>query len=289
MKKIVILGCENSHANTFLNLIAKTEKFADVKVLGVYSDDVNASQKLNEKYGVAVMDNYDQFVGQVDGVVVTARHGDNHYKYAKPYIQSGVSFFIDKPVTISEEEAIEMMEKCKEVGAKVTGGSCLKYAGFIKELANDVASEIDGKTLGGAMRGPVQMENAYGGFYFYAQHLVEMITTPFGLYPRSITAFKTGNNVNAIFHYEGFDVSGLFVDKIYTYYGSRYAEQGNKAQTFEFGEDCFFTEFDEFYNLLDGGEQKMSYEDFIAPVFILNAIDRAVQSGKDEIVKTVEL
>ena len=81
MKKVVILGCENSHADTFLKLI-QTGNYPEIEVVGVYSDDRAAAEKLNSAFGVAVMDRYDQAVGQVDGVMVTARHGDNHLKYA---------------------------------------------------------------------------------------------------------------------------------------------------------------------------------------------------------------
>ena len=45
---------------------------------------------------------------------------------------------------------------------------------------------------------------------------------------------------------------------------------------------CFKIEFDEFYSLLSGGEQKMSYDDFIAPVFVMNAVYRSIASGKEE-------
>lgn len=285
MKKIVILGCENSHANTFLSYIKNNPKYKDVEVLGVYSHERPASEKLNEKFGVKVMENYDEFVGQVDGIIVTARHGDNHYKYAKPYIAKGMTMFIDKPVTISEEEAVEFMKLCKENGVKVTGGSCLKYAGFIKELAEDVKNDFEGKTLGGAVRGPVQLVNPHGGFYFYAQHLAEMVTTPFGNYPKSVHAFQNDKLVNAVFHYENFDVTGLFVDGNYKYYASRFSEEGAKGGMFELTDDCFLTEFDTFYEIMSGKEQKVSYKDFIAPVFILNAIERAVISGKEEFIK----
>ena len=43
MKKIAILGCENSHANNFLTLIRDKEEYADIEVVGVYSDDPSAS------------------------------------------------------------------------------------------------------------------------------------------------------------------------------------------------------------------------------------------------------
>ena len=105
MYRIAILGCENSHANTFLNYVIGTKEiektYTDIDVVGVYSDDRAAAEKLQEAYGVYVMENYDEFVGKVDGIIVTARHGDNHLKYARPYLESGVSMFIDKPITVS--------------------------------------------------------------------------------------------------------------------------------------------------------------------------------------------
>ena len=55
MYKIAILGCENSHANAFLDLIIKDKVYTDIEVLGVYSDDIEAANKLKDEYGVEVM------------------------------------------------------------------------------------------------------------------------------------------------------------------------------------------------------------------------------------------
>ena len=72
MKKIVILGCENSHANTFLGYLRDMEEYRDVEVVGVYSIDREAAEKLHDTFGVKVMDTAEEAVGQVDGVVITA-------------------------------------------------------------------------------------------------------------------------------------------------------------------------------------------------------------------------
>ena len=95
MKKIAILGCENSHANTFLKFIKENKKFSDIEVIGVYSKDREASEKLRETFGVAILDDYTDAVGKIDGLVITARHGDDHYKYAKPYIFNFINYFSD--------------------------------------------------------------------------------------------------------------------------------------------------------------------------------------------------
>ena len=84
-KKVVILGCENSHADLFLQFMQKHPvRYQDIEVVGVYTDEIEEAKKLNEKYGVYVMSSYDEMVGKVDGVINTARLGSNHYKYCQP-------------------------------------------------------------------------------------------------------------------------------------------------------------------------------------------------------------
>lgn len=281
MKKVVILGCENSHADAFLNLIYNTDNFSGIEIIGVYSDEVETAERLHEKYGVPVMQAYDEFVGKVDGVIVTARHGGNHYKYAKPYIKSGVPMFIDKPITVTEEDAAAFMAELENTGVCVCGGSCCKYDPFVQELKRTVQSEE--KTAGGFVRAPISRKNAYGDFYFYTQHLVEVLLEIFGYAPKTVLAVENEVGVSMIFRFENFDVNGLYVDKNGVYYaswqGEKEVKSGNYLTDFAY---CTQKEFEEYYRLLNGGEQAISYQDFFKPVFVLNAIERAINSGKEE-------
>ena len=282
MKRIAILGCENSHANSFLTFIKEREEFRDVEVVGVYSNEIEAAEKLNADFGVPVMQDYADAVGKIDGLVITARHGDNHYPYAKPYIDSGIPMFIDKPITINEEEAVTFMRELRTKNVRISGGSSLKQDVLVKRLKQEAEQEVDGATIGGYVRAPYQSQSVYGGFYFYAQHLVEMVCEIFGRYPLSVMAKQNGKQLHVLFHYEDYDCVGVFCDKNKLYYASRMAETGTSSFDITLTKDVFYEEFKEFYGLLSGDEQKISYEDFISPVFIMNAIERAVQSGKEE-------
>ena len=284
MKRIAILGCENSHANNFLKYIKEKPEFADVEVVGVYSNEKEPPEKLNKEFGVPIMNDYADAVGKIDGLVITARHGDNHYKYAKPYIESGIPMFIDKPITVNEDEAIKFMRELRQNGVKISGGSSLKHADVIYDLKAKAESEEGGKTLGGSVRAPLSSDSPYGGFYFYAQHLVEMLCEVFGRYPRSVVAYKAGDTKTVVFRYDGYDVTGLYTDTSWQYYAVRYAEKEDQGGKVELT-NAFYREFDEFYKLLSGEEQKISYDDFISPVFIMNAIERSLISGKEEAVK----
>lgn len=289
MKRIAILGCENSHANAFLKFIKEKQEFSDVSVVGVYSDQREAAEKLNEQFGVPVMDDYAQAVGQIDGLMITARHGDNHYKYARPYIESGIPMFIDKPITTDEQEAVLFMKQLWQYGVRISGGSSLKQDVFVRQLKQNAQNDIGGSTIGGFVRAPYQSENAYGGFYFYAQHLVEMICEIFGRYPLSVMAWQNQKQMHVLFHYDAYDCVGLFCDNNYVYYASRMAESDVQSFVIPSSEDWFYEEFKEFYGLLSGKNQTIGYDEFISPVFIMNAIERSLKSGKQEPVGKIEL
>lgn len=293
MKKIVILGCENSHADAFLNNIkTKKDEFADVEVIGVYSHEREAAEKLNQKFGVPVMENYADGVGKVDGVIITARHGDKHYEYAKPYLDSGVPLFVDKPVTIREDEAVEFMRELKERGTKVCGGSSLRQAFQIQELKIAEQEQVGGRTVGGSVRAPLSSVNDHGGFFFYSQHLVEMVLEPFGRYPKAVqVSIDDKKNRTVQFFYGDFTVTGLYTEGGNEYFAARYAlnsSQGGYIHAIGLN-SWYYAEFKEFVEILRGKDQPMSYSDFIAPVFVLNAIDRASASGKVEPINYVEV
>ena len=284
MKKIAILGCENSHANSFLDFIYNTNDYPDIEVIGVYSNEPAAAKALNEKFGVAVLENYTDAVGKVDGLIVTARHGDLHYEYAKPYIESGIPMFIDKPITIKESDAIEFMKTLKAKGVKVSGGSSLKHDVGVRMLKKESEESADGKTLGGFVRAPLDAASVYGGFYFYAPHLVEVVSEIFGRYPESVKAVRCADVTSVKFNYDGYSVDGMFVEHNYVYYAARYAEKSVKGVNPESTPEhnWFKCEFDEFYAMLSGDDAPVSYEDLISSVFVMNAIERSLASGEEE-------
>ena len=83
----------------------------------------------------------------------------------------------------------------------------------------------------------------------------------------------------------------MFVDNNYVYYACRFAEKSVKGMDLVSTDkhNWFRSEFDEFYSLLHGGESPVSYGDFISSVFVMNAIVRSLESGKEEKVNTYEV
>ena len=140
------------------------------------------------------------------------------------------------------------------------------------------------KVTGGTCICPISPEAKYGGFWFYSQHLVELMITVFGKNIKSVTAYFPDENkkrLSCIFNYGEFDVLGLY-NASQMYYanivgeGLKFFEArcDNVAYTFE-------RELDEFVQTAKSGVMEQSYEDLIYPVRVLDAIERSYKTKKE--------
>ena len=199
--------------------------------------------------------------------------------------------FIDKPITVNEGEALKLARECKAAGVKLTGGSTCVHDERVQALKTEHDNNKDGKTISGFIRCPINLKNNYGDFFFYSEHLVGIMSTIFGYYPESVKAYKNAEYITVVFRYKDYDVTGLYVDKNNLYYAMRIAENAVHGEELPINEfnPCFKAEFNSFYGLLRGEKQRVSYEDFIAPVFVLNAIQRSLDSGNEEKINKFEV
>ena len=138
------------------------------------------------------------------------------------------------------------------------------------------------------MYAPMQFGSKYSGFPFYAQHLIQMVLTVFGNDVKSLHAFKSADVINCVFHYPNFNVTADFVENRYEYFASISRKEDVIGSVFTLG-SAFLAEFMEFHELLHGAPSPVTYGEFIIPVFIINAIERAIVSGKEEEIGASEI
>ena len=196
--------------------------------------------------------------------------------------------FIDKPITHSEEDAGEFMAELKANKVPVCGGTKVVFSEGIKTLKESLKKDEYGKILGGFIRMPVNKCNTYGNFHFYSQHGVQCMMEVFGMNPRSVQVFEKGITYTCVVRYDEFDVVLFFAEDSSVYYhGIDYAKKF-LGETISLA-GCTEKVFMEFYKLLETRNQKTSYEEIFAPVYVINAIDRAIKSGKEEPIVKYEV
>ena len=278
MYRIGIIGSENSHAMAFSEIFNLSGAYSDIKVTAVWGEDQEASQNIHDKCGVAIM-KPEAMLPNVDAVMVTSRNGKLHPGYVRPFIEAGKPAFIDKPIANDAREADEVMDLAQRKGIPLTGGSSLKLVDgtlAAKAFAQDQADK--GELIGGYVFAPVSMVNEYGGFYFYASHLVEIALTVFGYTPLSATAFRGSSGVSAILEYAVFNVSLQFTDSVYNYGSVVLGKSGCDMRQITLA-NAYDREVAHFAEMLKTGRMPQPYSELAMPVHVLGAIEKAYTTG----------
>lgn len=287
MIKIAILGIENSHAWSFASALAPKEgekHYPDFELIGFYGESGREDVERGKARLADVCsctryaDHYDDFLGEADAVMVTARHGGDHLKYARKYLEAGIPVWLDKPITASIEDFVEVARLVKQYGSTVTGGSTLYYTSGIAE-AKKFMQENPDFAIGGAVSAPVNMVNDYGNFWFYTQHLAEMMLSVFGTDVKSVIAVKNADSVSAIYKYEKFTVNAFYGgDYAVTIYGK---EQKFFSPAIDLGGAKYDAELVPFLDAIKTGKVDRTLDYLKYPVALIDATIRSYTEGKE--------
>lgn len=292
MYRIGILGTENSHALAFAQILNGfhpdfQNQYEDFQVVAVGGIDPEASRNIAEKCCIkTIVAKPEDMVGLVDAVMITARDGKYHAPYAMPFIEAGLPAFIDKPFTSNPEEALHLAKFAKEHGVMLVGGSSVKLTDAVLSLRAKVQSA--GTVVGGDITSPVSLANDYGNFWFYASHLAECCLTVFGMNPEWLWANRTNQGVTVVVHYKDFDVTNHYIENVYDYSGTVITNEGITHLPILL-DNIYPRECECFANMLRHGIMSHSYEELVAPVFLMDAIEKSFTTGTKQYISSFVL
>lgn len=286
MFRIGILGSDNSHALAFSKLTnIKDEKtkeylYPDMRVTVIFGLDKEQTEKVAREGKIEyIVNSPEEMMDKVDAVMVVFRHGDLHAKYAFPFIEAGIPTWIDKPFTIKNADAKQLIDAAYKNNTLLTGGSTCKYAYDVVMLKNTVDMiKQKGESFIGAVNFPADMESEYGGIHFYGPHMAEMVMAIFGYNVKSVTTNVVNDSIVAVAKYDNFQVTMNFTKAASKYYGVIYS--GEKTVVREIDISIIYRlGFDEFVKMLRINKRPLELSKLLAPTMLLNAIDESIQSG----------
>ena len=288
MFRVGILGTENSHAMAFAKILNGLDdnfkgQFDDFRVVAVGGIDPEASRNVAQTCGIEVItDKPEDMLGMVDAVMITCRDGKYHAPYARPFIEAGIPAFIDKPFTSDPEEALALAKLAKEKKVPLVGGSSVKLTDAVLKLKS-LAEQSD--VVGGDVTAPVSMVNDYGNFWFYASHLAECCLTIFGWHPQWVWANRTEKGVTVVVHYADFDVTNHYIEGVYDYTGTVITQKGVNHEVISL-DNIYAKECACFADMIRNGVMSHSYEELVAPVYLMAAIEKSFETGEKVAVET---
>jgi hypothetical protein len=103
----------------------------------------------------------------------------------------------------------------------------------------------------------------------------------FGYYPDSVKAFVNGKVTTVVVRYADYDVTLEFVDGSYIYRAVLSMNKAFVCKDISVTDREFKIEFERLLAILNGGEMYESYRDFIAPVFLAEAVKQSIESGEE--------
>ncbi len=124
----------------YLNANRNTLGIDGAQVTHVWTQD----RKLSEHLAAAafidnVVDNIEDMIGQVDGVLLARDDPENHKIMAKPFIDAGIPIFIDKPLAITREDLDYFAEQSAN-GKFIMSCSSMRYASENGAVQSDMNS-----------------------------------------------------------------------------------------------------------------------------------------------------
>jgi predicted dehydrogenase len=205
MFKLGIIGSDNSHAEAYGALANTGEgegnRIPDVAVTHIYGTDPVRTKEVADKCKIPnIVDESEDMLGEVDGVVCVWRHGSKHLRDTAPFIKAGLPAFVDKPLACSVADARELITTAQDAKVGFTSFSSMRVAPNVVQFFNGPLKEL-GELKGGFSTGPADMNDQYDGLYFYGIHAVEMMVATFGYGVKSVCASTSGPVVHAICNY----------------------------------------------------------------------------------------
>lgn len=92
--------------------LEKLSSFSDIEIAGVADVDTERINVIAQQFKVPVFNDYRELLENTDGVVI-ATPTETHYQIAKDFLEAGTHVFIEKPITSSQKEAMELIELSK--------------------------------------------------------------------------------------------------------------------------------------------------------------------------------
>jgi len=284
MIRLGIVGSDNSHAERFAEL-ANLEREGQPHVDGVHvtaicgadparTEEVATNGKIDK-----IVPGPEAMIGQIDAAAVVYRHGSLHRQNVIPLLEAGIPVFVDKPLACSVADAEAMLEVADRKNVAITSFSTIRVT---KSLVDFLATLKDPAPAGGTVIGPCDPDSEYGGHFFYGIHEAELMLASFGHDAQTVTARRLGKTIDAIVSYGDKLVNLRMHDGAgYEFIVAAFTADGMKQHTVDIS-TCYYDGFQVLLEMFQTGKRPLSNEQMLAPIRLLEAVGRAIETGRDE-------
>lgn len=249
------------------------------QVTCVWTQDKQISESIAKTTQIGnVVTSLEDMATQVDAVMLARDDPENHLAMAKPFIDSDVPIFVDKPLAITDED-LQYFSAKNASGKFIMSCSSMRYSNECRAVKQELAS-----------LGELELATAVGkkDWIKYGVHLMEAL---FALLddPRPVSVKHIGRANKDIVHIEfenGFQaVLQLFMDITPTFQISLYGQKGWRLIEIKNSYSMFRDNIIEFVKSVEEGKSRIPFE---KTETIIKTLIGAVESHREG-GKTIDL
>lgn len=280
MYRIGMVGVNTYHAEAFTRIFNgggdDSPRITNARITHAWAGD--HPQRLAELEAMLgpydnVVDSLEALVGAVDGVLIIddSDGGGNHRELAIPFLKAGMPVFIDKPMSTSFADALEMFSLAKTHNAPMFSSSALR---FPVELDRDAVAAL-GKISSIVSVGPEE-------WFYYGVHAVEVMGTITADQPESVHRFSLPHKDVAVVTYDSGLVGVVMTlrDAQYIFEISVYGENGAYSFRVDDGMGFYTNEMRAFVEMIETRTSPITSDQTLTVLSILHAGNLSAAEGR---------
>lgn len=281
---IGIIGAENSHATAYSKMMNVDKLFEGFAVTHIWGETRDFAEKAAAAGQIPnITDESVDMLGKVDAIIVDHRHAKYHLDAARPFVDAGVPTFVDKPFCYRSKKGREFLAAARDKGTPVTSFSSLSFQASFKAFQKEI--EDTGGLLSGGSYGSGNLDNEYGGVFFYGVHQVEMLLHAFGWdVEAALASIGNGGLTTASLMYpSGFVATMSLVSENSPGFGmDAVGRKGAVHSPIRMDKVPYLESTKAFLHMFETGEEPLTNEQLLKPVQVLEAIEKSITSGTVE-------
>lgn len=277
MMRIGLIGTESTHARLFAQRIATR---ADACVSCVLEDGDGTGAELGRNLGLPVVYSLEEALNQTDAVMIFYRRRDKHYEIARIALEHNKSVWLDKPFTRTVCQVQELFDLASKRHLALSGGSTLRFVENVRCFGARFR-ECE-EALAASFNYIGRADSSYDGIAFYGPHALSVLQTAFGPEVRTLSAFHQGKSLTVVARYDHTAVTMQLAD-CFEPVGEIYTTERIERYPLT-GTDTFEKALEEWLNLCNQKETA-DYETLVAPVALLNTLEKTLKTGHEEAVE----
>jgi predicted dehydrogenase len=200
-----MIGLDTSHVSAFTKLLNDPTHEFHIKggaVAAAYpggSPDFPLSitrvdgytQELREQYGVEIVDSPEAVAERSDVLLLESVDGRVHLEQFRRIANYGKPVFVDKPFTVSYDDAKAILDLAGTHNVTFMSCSALRYA---EGLTHALDQAGQGEIIGADAFGPMELQETQPGLFWYGIHTVDMIYRALGRGCTQVQAISNGTH-----------------------------------------------------------------------------------------------